>query len=126
MSPGEAVKLVLAADSRVTDRVAQRIFPVRIPEGVVTWPVVVYTVISQVPQDTFESDGGVFTESRVQIDCYARQYLDSDLLAEAVEDVLLELDSQAMRVLKLDRRDLFESEALLHRASLDFSVWRTR
>ncbi len=126
MSPGEAVKLVLAADVRVSGRVGARMYPGRIPAGMLTFPALVYSVVSEVPADSFESNGRDLSTSRIQISCFAKQYIDADALAEAVSDVLLELDSQDLRALKLDRRDLFEDDALLHNVVQDFSVLRGR
>lgn len=127
MSPGQAVRDVLLADARVTAKVVDRIFPLRIPQTSTKFPAIVFVVVSTNVQETFDTVAdAALSDSRVQIDCYAREYDDAQELAEAVDDVLTELDDQDMRVVKLDTRDLYEDDTRLHHVSADFSVWRGR
>jgi hypothetical protein len=126
VSPGQAVRDVLVADPTVAGLVAGRVYPGLIPPRA-AFPAIVFTVVSQVPEETFEGTAATaLVDSRVQIDCYAKSYDDAQKLAEAVDDALTELDDQLLRVVRLDSRDLFDDELLLHRVSTDFSVWRGR
>jgi hypothetical protein len=126
VSPGQALKNVLLADTRVNSLVGQRIFPSQMPERT-TMPAVVYTQISVSPESTFESTAATeYAATRVQVDVYAKTYDAAHALAEAVDDVLTELVSQAIVFERLDARELFEPDTLLNRISTDFYVWRTR
>lgn len=100
-----------------------RVFPNVLIEGVAL-PAVVYQVVSQIPQSSFDGsfDTRLF-QSRVQIDCYARRYLDAQNLAAAVGAAIEALSSSSAAAWMEAQRDLFDNETQYHRVSMDFSVW---
>lgn len=121
--PGQVIAAALGADATVTQLAGDRIFPNVLREGA-TLPAVVYTAVSQVPQNSMTGtpDGALF-QSRMQVDCYARTYAVVQQLAAAVYAVLGALSTaQAQGVLEA-QRDLYENESQLHRVSMDFSIW---
>lgn len=125
MSPGEAVRAALVANGTLMALVGGRIYAGRMPQNV-TLPAVVYTGISNVPEETFESQPAtVLSNARVQVDCYAARYEVAHQVAEVVDDVLSALSGD-MTASRLDSRDIYENETSLHRVSVDFSVWRGR
>lgn len=123
MSPGEAVLQALVDAQGVTVLVGRRIYPVQLPEKA-TFPAVVVTGVSQVPESTFTSTpADEISGSRVQVDVYAKQYDDAHQIAEAIEDVLC---APPIGGIKLDSRELFETNTRLARVNVDFSIWRGR
>jgi hypothetical protein len=126
MTPGQAIRAAMLGASEVTDLVEKRIYPSRLPANV-AFPAVVYTVISSIPEATFEGDAETeLVDSRVQIDCYAKGYDDAQALGRVIAVFLTQLDDQDLRVQLLDSRDLFEDDTTLHRVSMDFGVWAGR
>lgn len=127
MSPAQAVKDVIAADSVLVSYVGKKIYPLRVPDAVPA-PFVVVTGISEDVQGTFEANtAGTLRASRVQVDCYHKQYDSAQAMAEAAEYALERFsDADGLRAFKIDVRDLFEDDTLLHRVSMDFTIWRGR
>lgn len=123
-STGEAVFGALSADPTVAGLVVKRIYPSLLVEGSLL-PAIVYSVVSDVPQSSL--DGTVATRlanARVQVDCYARHYLDAQTLADAVDAVLGALALPTLSAWRESRRDLFDNETQYHRVSADYSIWR--
>jgi hypothetical protein len=123
MSPGQRVHAALLDSSAVTALAGARIYPMQLPPNVAL-PAVVYSVISKIDQESFESSTATtLKQSRVQVDSYAKQYVDAQALADAISDYLTALADAAIVVEFADSRDLFENDTLLHRVSADFMVW---
>lgn len=123
MTTIEAVIAVLLADSDITAIVDTRIFPKKVPDGNELWPVIVLNEVSSTPVNTF---AGTYAKRlnnvRLQLDCYAREYLPAKNLSELVDQVLV--DSTDLTVWKQAGREFYEDETELHRVETDFSVWR--
>lgn len=120
----------LAADLGVSGYVADRIYPIQLPQAAAL-PAVTYQRISTVPYHHLEGYSGL-TASRLQIDCWAVTYADAKGLAEAVR-LALDGFSGAMgehtieSVLLLGHNDVPESpdgdgEYGIQRVSMDFRV----
>jgi len=98
------------------------IFPSVIPQKA-TYPAIAYTKINTRFLDTFDGHNE-FTESRYQIDCYAKTELDSEALAAAVKTTLIDYATQPINRTRIDNElSLFESETELHRVLLHFTIW---
>ncbi len=124
MTTGEAIRAVLAADATLTALVGTKIFPNLAPQGTVP-PFVVYQQISGVPQNRLTGGSvGRLTEFRMQLDSYARTYLEAHSVADAVDAVMSALESPDLAAAPGAARDLYDDVAMLHRVSADFSVWR--
>jgi hypothetical protein len=117
---GETLFGALVAAAPVTAIVNRRIFPGRIKQGV-TMPAVRYTVVDDVPWNTIEG-GRSRTRARVQVDAYAKGYLEAHALASAIEGAVGAFTGPAVTAVLLSKRDGFEDETDLHRVSLDFSM----
>lgn len=90
-------------------------------------PAVVYTLISD---PVFESLPGVeqVHETRYQIDCYHRKYLQVKELAQKVINALHRKSGELggypiQRMLLENRQDGFEEKATLHRQILSFVIY---
>lgn len=122
----EQVRAELIAASAVTDLVGQKVSPNKAPQGTEP-PFLVLSVPDDVPSNS--ADGMVATRlrtARVQVDAYARTYLEAQAVAAAVAEVVGNLDepSPELSAYEEARRDLYDDEAELHRVSMDFMVSR--
>ena len=95
-----------------------RVFPNVAPNNVQK-PYVVYMRVASSPENTL-ADGIPIDNTRMQIDCFDLTYAGVTTLAETVKTALR--TSAITNVLLLEQ-DQFESDALLHRVILDFSLW---
>ena len=114
-SVGEDLRALLLASTAVTAQVVGRVFPQKMPQGVAL-PAIRYAVVDDVPVNSVEGTG-VTARARVQVDVFAKKYLDAQGLADAV------VGAVGAGGLLLDRRDGYEDETELHRVSMDFSMW---
>ena len=92
-------------------------------------PAVVYTLISS-PVETSLSLVDQIRESRYQIDCYTRKYLQVKQLASQVINALHQqremLGSYPIQLCLLEsQQDGFEEKARLHRQILSFVIYHT-
>ncbi len=95
-----------------------RVYPNVAPNNVAK-PYVVYARVSSSPENTL-GDGSPIDNTRLQVDCYDNTYALAVALAEAVKSALR---ASSITHLLLQEQDQFESDALLHRVILDFSLW---
>lgn len=124
MTTGELITARLRASPVIVGLVGDRIFPNKAPEGEGT-PRIVYTVVSDVPSNTLDgSVSGRLRQIRLQVDCYGEEYLHACELAEAVDEVLGNLDSPNLNAWRENSTDLYDDEARLHRVMQEYSVWR--
>lgn len=120
----ETIRTELAAAPGVTDLVGTRMYPNLMPQGVAL-PAIVYSVISDTPENTFTgTSADRLNSTRVQIDCYAVKYLDAHAVAEAVDLVVSNLSRHDLTGAREGKRDLYDDESQLHRVSLDFVIMR--
>ncbi len=119
----EAVRAVLVADPAVAGLVVARIFANKLPQGTL-FPAIVLRVVSGVDETALTGTvASRLSSKRIQIDCYAKQYLDAAAVAEAVNAVVSALQSPDLAAVRIGERDLWDDTAGLHNASQDFSVW---
>lgn len=124
MSTIEEIRTKLIADAAVNALIAGRVHASKLPQGG-TFPAVVCQVISDVPENALvESGAGRRSIIRLQIDAYAGGYIEADTLASAIDAVVSALATPDLTAWRMDRRDLYDDEASLHRVSQDFSVAR--
>lgn len=123
----EQVQEKLVASPAVTALVATRIYPSVAPQGMAS-PRVVVTVVSDVPESTLNSAAeDELKTARVQVDCYAKQYLDAHAVATAVMAVLGNLARPAPELsawLESGPLDFYDDSSGLHRVSSDYTVMR--
>jgi hypothetical protein len=117
---GETLRAALVASPAVVAIVVGRIFPNVIKQGT-TMPAIRYTVVDDVPWHTL-ADGYSRTRARVQVDAYAKKYLDAHALAAAVVGAVGVFTGPAVTAVLLSKRDGFEDETELHRVSMDFTM----
>ncbi len=128
MTTGEVIQAALLANTTVVGLVGARIYPGLMPQsstGAVVTPAIVYTVVSDTPENSLV--GGVdgrLSSIRLQVDCYAKKYLDAQSLAAAVDVVLSALSSAELAAWRDTSRDLYDDQAQLHRVSADYFVQR--
>ncbi len=121
---GEAVRAKLVADPTVASLVVARVFPNLMPQGGAQ-PAIVYQVVSEVPENALTGDSTTrLVTARLQVDCYAKTYLEAHAVADAVDAVLSALSSPDLSAWREVSRDLYDNEAQLHRVSTDFTVQR--
>ncbi len=124
MTTGEAIRAVLVADAAVAALVGADVFPALMPQGTQP-PAIVYSVISSVPENSLTGTASTrLSQFRVQVDCYAKTYLEAHAVAEAVDSVLDAQSSPNLSIWRESSRDDYDNEAELHRVSMDFGVWR--
>lgn len=131
MSLGAALRAILLAHPPVATLVAARVFPLMIPEADVeapgTMPCVVYTLVgASRALATCEQSRKV--GASVQVDCYARNPDDADLLAAAVRGALIDYRGTSAGVaidrVSLDNEfQLVDPDPGLFRVSQAFSAW---
>lgn len=90
-----------------------------------TAPFVVMRVISGVPENSLTTDVATrLTTSRVQVDAYAKSYIDARALADAVDLVIAGLTSPDLSAQKVGERDLYDNATKLQCVSQDFETYR--
>lgn len=120
----ELLRAKLAADATVAGLVGTKIFPAVAPQGTVP-PFIVCLEVSDVPENTLTGDASSTLRGvRVQIDCYAKSYSDAQAVADAVDAVVAALSTPQLSAWRELSRDLYDTEAKLHRVSMDVMVWR--
>ena len=84
------IKQVLAADAGISAKVADRIFPLRIPAGVTTFPYIVYK-LSEKPTDGTK-DGNERTVA-AQITVVAKGYEEAHDVADLIEGAFYDAEA---------------------------------
>lgn len=122
MSYGERVFALLSADATIAAKVGSRIYPQLMPQDCPK-PAVVYTVVSDVPLNSFDGHTSGLSNARVQVDVYSYAYKEAQETANAIEALLGSHVTVSLSSLRVSRRDLYENSTKLHRVSMDFSLW---
>jgi hypothetical protein len=79
---GKGVRNYLVSKSAVTDLVSTRIYPAVLPQAA-TLPAVVYSVITNVPNDDVLGSSGSVTAS-VQLDIYSDSHITTNNISEQI------------------------------------------
>ena len=119
-----ALVTALRNDPAVAAYVSDRIYPQVMPDEPVV-PAIVYTLISNRPQNSLEGYTSGQMNAIVQLDCYTKTYADAQALADVVQDLLG--TPRVVAGIKgwiRDRRDDYEDDSRFHRVSMDISIWR--
>lgn len=123
----EALRAELVASPAVTALVGlspSRIYPVVAPQNVGV-PFIVMTVVSSSPVEALHMLAEDRTQiARVQVDSYAKGYVDAHQLADAVNAVLANLSRADLNVRHEQSADLYDDETQLRRVSADYVVAR--
>lgn len=131
---GASIRALLIADGATAALVGTRIYPNELPQKV-QLPAIVYTLISDVPEASFDGDTSTTLKAaRLQIDCYARAdgsgsaprgaYEKAHAVAACVERVVGNLAEHDLSANYESARDLYDNVSQYHRVSMDFTVWR--
>lgn len=121
-SVSEKVRAALIADPGVSALVNARIFPIKLKQGV-TFPAVRLYISTDVPVNSLAGFTSGLRNVRVQVDAYAKRYLEAQGLADAIVGALGSLTGASLSSLLMSRSDLYEDENELYRVKLDFSMW---
>jgi hypothetical protein len=124
VTTGALIVAKLTASDAVTALVGDRIFPNMAPDGVSS-PRIVYSVVSDVPENSLDGEVGKrLRRLRLQVDCYAVRHDTAEQLAEAVDEVLGNLDSPSLSGWRENSIDMYDDIAKLHRVLQEYTVWR--
>ena len=85
MKQGKAIYNLLSSASAVTDIVANRIYPLRVPDKT-TFPCITYQTISNVPYNS--KSGFTSYQSRVQVNVFENDYNNAFILSDAIKTAL--------------------------------------
>ena len=134
----EGLYTYLAADAGVSALVSSRIYPLVIPETVYTEatkkPCLVYSVDGKSRQVRYSGTDTLVAAS-VQIDCYARTYLASQQLAEAVRSAMVDYSgtwtgssspqtsNRVQSIFIQSEFDMLDPEPGLYRVSQQYTIW---
>lgn len=86
MTAERALRERLLQTSAVADLVGDRMYPDELPQSP-TYPAIVYTRISSVDGLTIDGRHGL-QRTRIQVDAWARRYVDMETLHEAIKAAL--------------------------------------
>lgn len=84
---GEDLRTYCLSKSGITSLIGARMYAGKMPQGNKTFPVTVYTIISQVPGHVL-SGAADYCQSRVQLDHYAPKKIDAVAVAKAFRNQL--------------------------------------
>ena|SRR4026207_1493356 len=121
-----ALRSFLLADVNISAVVADRVFPLVLPQGQ-TQPSIVYSRISGIGDHTTSGPSGL-ARPRFQIDAYAQSADDADALALMIKSALdgfagLMGTITVQGVFYETERDDFYPEINMHRASRDYFIF---
>ena len=85
MKQGKAIYNLLSSASAVTDIVANRIYPLRVPDKT-AFPCITYQTISNVPYNS--KSGFTSYQSRVQVNVFENDYNNAFILSDAIKTAL--------------------------------------
>lgn len=124
MTTLEAVRTALTQNAALAALVSDRVYFLQAAQGT-EHPFVVLTVVSDTPENslTGSPDTRLIT-SRVQVDAYARTYIQAQQVADAVLDVLGALLRPDLNAFLVMKQDIYEDETRLYRVSSDYQVAR--
>lgn len=105
--------------STIGSLISGGLYPSVAPNGV-TAPYGVYTLVAGVPQ-SYVYGAPNLTNSRYQVDLFARDKATVDTLAETVK-AAMDAATLFKSVCQL-QQDIFEDPAAFYRVTLDFSIW---
>lgn len=99
--------------------VADRVYPVVLPQGV-TLPALTYQVISDVPESDLDGDSDL-RNLRVQVYGWSEGYAECKNIALQIRAAMD--GAQAFSATRTTGRDHYEATKHLHYSHLEFSVW---
>ena len=122
------VRGILIGDSAIAALAGTRVYPVLLPQAP-TLPAITYQFVSGFREPGLDGPPGL-NRARVQLDCWASTYMESEALANAVR---LALDGfqggvggsparQVQGIFFAAERDLYEPDAIAYRRSVDYHV----
>lgn len=118
MNVEQQVYAVLAANVDVAALVANRIYPLLMPQDVAP-PAISYQRVATAPHDDLEGTQN-HEWVRVQVDVWDADYAGAKTLAAAVHTALQVTPVYAQLLLELDD---YDSDLKLYRVIMDFNVW---
>jgi hypothetical protein len=105
---------------------SSRVYPLILPQQA-TLPAVTYSTISDITTHAFNQDATIKV-ARVQVDCWALTYLESQTLANEVATLLSRYIGTVSGVNVQDitlqsQQDIYESDTAHYRASQDYMIF---
>lgn len=123
MTLGELIYAAVTGNAAASALLGTRIYPNRRPQAAQTFPLAVYSIVSDVPYNSFTGTAQTrLSRARLQVDVYARTYLEAQRAAQAVDDVIANLTSPDLSGDRDVSRDLYEDETELHRVETEYIV----
>jgi hypothetical protein len=101
--------------------VSNRVYPLVMPQNP-TLPALVYTRIVTNAQNNLDRPP-TLDQCLIQIDSYAKTYLEAKQVAEQARDVL---EVSALKSTLQNIQDFWEDEAKIYRVTMDFYCWEKR
>ena len=123
-SIGTRVYSLLSANAAVAARVATRIYPLIAPQTAAV-PRIVYTNVDESHIRSLQGYTSGLIRDRVQVDCYAKTYAESETMADEVTDAFASLPAVTLSPSRVGRASLYEDETQLFRVTMDFLLWIT-
>lgn len=123
MTLGELIYAALTGNAAASALLGTRVYPNRRPQAAQTFPLAVYSIISDVPYNSLTGTAQTrLSRARLQVDVYGKTYLDAQRTAQAVDDVIANLSSPDLSGDRDTTRDMYDDETELHRVSTDYIV----
>ncbi|MBI4800633.1 MAG: DUF3168 domain-containing protein [Desulfarculus sp.] len=108
----------LKQDAAVAALVADRVYPVKLPQGCVL-PAITYQRVSGGQDSTLEGDSGL-EFPRVQVSCWSKSYTQAHALAKAARGAMK--SARAFRATTINDMDHYEDETGVYAVFVDFSI----
>jgi len=121
----EVFRNYLINDPGITSYVAQRIYPLRLPQNP-TYPSITYQVISEVTTYHMTAENSI-RECRIQIDIYAESYAESKTIWRTIHNVISGFrgvwdTTNIQGVFGISSQDFEEEETKIFRVSADYYI----
>lgn len=97
---------------------AGRVYPGVAPDAP-TLPYMVYSRINTNSENVLSGTSGL-ANTRMQIDIYAKTYVQAQTIARAVDTLMNGWNYQNVSILS---QDMYEPDVKLHRVIADYSIW---
>ena len=107
----------LSNDTTLTSLVADRIYPMKAPNGVET-PYITYMNVSNIDITSIQG-ANYANKTRFQIDIFSKSYLETKEILGAVKSSMYQYKTQ---VHNFSSWDLYESDTELHRQLIEFNI----
>lgn len=124
MSFPTVFRAVVLANSGVSDLVAARMYPMKLPQKP-TFPAITYLLIDGDPHLNLQGNSSLHW-AQVRVNAWGLTYGDAHVLANKIETAINGQTFTTLRsIVGKGMRDLYEPAVDAYYATQDFSVWHT-